>query len=106
MAFLDPREMKTGEPLPGWRGRFWRSGSMSFSHYDVEAGCSIHEHHHPHEEVWIVLEGAFEVRIGGETQVSGPGAVAVVPPDVPHAVRVLEAGRALIANHPVRTDFR
>lgn len=106
MPFIDPHEMNTAEPLPGWQGRFWRSGSMSFAHYEVETGCSIHEHHHPNEEVWVVIEGKFEVSIGGETQLAGPGAVAVVPPDVPHSVRVLEAGRALIANHPIRTDLR
>jgi quercetin dioxygenase-like cupin family protein len=106
MPFIDPSEMHTGEPLPGWKGRFWRSGSMSFSHYDVASGCSIHEHHHSNEEVWVIIEGRFEVTIGGETQTVGPGAVAVVPPDVAHSVRVLEGGRAFVANHPVRTDFR
>jgi quercetin dioxygenase-like cupin family protein len=79
---------------------------MSFAHYDVAAGRSIHEHHHPNEEVWVIIEGRFEVSIAGETRVAGPGAVAVVPPDVPHSVRVLEGGRAVVANHPIRTDFR
>ena len=106
MPFLDPNKMKTAEPLPGWKGRFWNSGSMSFAHYDVGTGCSIHEHHHPNEEVWIILEGEFEVSIGGETEVAGPGAVAVVPPDVPHSVLVLEGGRAFVANHPIRTELR
>ena len=36
---------------------------------------------------------------------AGPGSVAIVPADVPHSVRVLEAGRALVANHPIRSDF-
>lgn len=106
MPFIDPRDMPTAEPLPGWKGRFWRSDSMSFAHYEVPAGSSIHEHHHPNEEVWVVIEGRFEVCVGGETQVAGPGAVAVVPSDVPHSVRVLEDGRAVVANHPVRTDLR
>ena len=106
MPFMDPSRMKTGEPLPGWKGRFWHSDSMSFAHYDVETGYSIHEHHHPNEEVWVIIEGRFEVTIGDETQVVGPGAVAVAPADVPHSVRVLEGGRAFVANHPLRTDFR
>ena len=106
MPFIDPSKMKTAEPLPGWKGRFWRSDSMSFSHYDVAAGSSIHEHHHPNEEVWVIIDGRFEVTIGSETQIAGPGAVAVVPADVPHSVRVLEGGRAVIANNPVRTGLR
>jgi len=75
MPFVEPSKMKTAEPLPGWKGRFWRSDSMSFSHYDVTTGSSIHEHHHPNEEVWVVIEGRFEVSIGDETQVAGPGGV-------------------------------
>ena len=106
MPFIDPSDMQTAEPLPGWNGRFWRSEAMSFAHYDVPAHASIHEHQHPNEEVWVIIEGQFEVTIGGETQVAGPGAVALVPPDVPHSVRVLEAGCAFVANHPVRHDLR
>lgn len=105
MPFIGPREMKTGEPLPGWKGRFWRSASMSFAHYDAATGCSIHEHHHPNEEVWVVIEGRFEVTIGGETRLAAAGDVAVVPADVSHSVRVLQGGRALVANHPIRGDF-
>jgi hypothetical protein len=32
--------------------------------------------------------------------------VAVVPPDVRHSVRALSAGRAIVANHPVRHELR
>ena len=106
MPFVDPSKMKTAEPLPGWKGRYWHSGSMSFAHYDVETGCSIHEHNHPNEEVWVVVEGQFEVTIGDETQVAGPGGVAIVPSDVSHSVRVLKGGSAIVANHPIRHELR
>ena len=72
MPFLDPTRMKTGEPLPGWKGRFWRSASMSFAHYEIAAGASIHAHHHPHEEVWTVIEGQLEVSIDGRPRWRGP----------------------------------
>jgi quercetin dioxygenase-like cupin family protein len=106
MPFIHRDAMKTAEPLPGWRGRFWRSESMSFAHYTIAAGSSIHEHHHPNEEVWLVIEGELEVTVAGESQKAGPGCVAVVPPNAPHAVRALSDGRAVVANHPVRHDFR
>lgn len=106
MPFIDPADMQTGEPLPGWRGRFWRSENMSFAHYDITAGSSIHEHHHPNEEVWSVIEGQLEVTIDGVTQVAGQGSVAIVPANVPHSVRALSHGKAIVANHPVRHDLR
>lgn len=102
MPFIRPEDMKTGEPLPGWRGRFWRSQNMSFAHYDAKSGSSIHEHHHPNEEVWIVIDGELEVTADGETQIVGPGAVAVVSPNVTHSVRVVGDARAIVANYPLR----
>ena len=105
MPFIDPAQMKSGEPLPGWKGRFWRSDSMSFAHYDFTAGASIHEHHHPNEEVWTVIEGRLEVTIDGETQVAGPGSIGIVPSDALHSVRALSDGRAIVANHPIRHEI-
>jgi quercetin dioxygenase-like cupin family protein len=78
---------------------------MNFAYYTIDAGSSIHEHHHPNEEVWFVVEGELEVTVAGETKKAGPGSVAVVPPDALHSVRALTNGKALVANHPVRHDF-
>ncbi len=105
MPFINASDMPTAEPLPGWKGRFWRSKTMSFAHYDFAEGSTIHEHHHSNEEVWTVIEGELEVTVDGETQVAGPGSVAVVPSDAPHAVRALTGGSAIVANHPIRTEF-
>ena len=105
MTFLAAEAMKTAEPLPGWRGRFWHSANMSFAHYRVDAGSAIHAHYHPYEEVWLVIEGELEVTVGDETRTAGPGGVAVIPPDVTHSVRALTAGVAVVTNYPVRHDF-
>jgi quercetin dioxygenase-like cupin family protein len=51
MAFIDTHELTTVERLPGWRGRYFDSPSMTFAHYEFDAGASIHEHSHAQEEV-------------------------------------------------------
>ena len=61
MPFVDTSKQKPWERLPGWEGRFFRSDSMSFAIWEFKAGSSVHEHHHPNEEVWIVIEGELEV---------------------------------------------
>jgi mannose-6-phosphate isomerase-like protein (cupin superfamily) len=106
MPFVRPSEMLSGEPLPGWSGRFVHSASMTFAHYDIAAGATpLHEHQHEQEEVWHIVEGEVALSIAGEEQVLGPGCIAVVPPDTPHSVRPLVACRAIIADHPVRPDL-
>ncbi len=75
---------------------------MSFAYYDIDEGASIHEHAHPEEEVWHVVEGTLRFTLDGEEHVLGPGAAAVVPSNVPHSVRAVTEARVIIANHPAR----
>ena len=106
MPFLRPSEMLSGEPLPGWSGRFLHSENMTFAHYDIAADAApLHEHRHQQEEVWHIVEGEVALTIDGEEQVLGAGCVAVVPADTPHSVRPLGACRAVIADYPLRPDL-
>jgi unsaturated pyranuronate lyase len=105
MPFIDTNELKTIERLPGWKGKYFDSESMTFGHYVFEAGSEIHEHFHPNEEVWNVIEGQLEVRIDGKPQVAGPGCVAIVPRDTKHFVKALTDGRAIVVDYPTRRDM-
>jgi quercetin dioxygenase-like cupin family protein len=105
MPFIDTRQLKVKEPLPGWKGRFFHSNNMTFGYYDVSAGASIHEHSHPNEEIWHVIEGQLEVTIAGQTRIAGPGSVAIVPADTAHAIKALSAGRSIVVDHPLRTSI-
>jgi quercetin dioxygenase-like cupin family protein len=104
MPFVDTKNLAVWERLPGWRGRFYRSQSMTFAHWEFDAGASVHEHQHPNEEVWNVIDGEIEVTIDGKTQRAGPGVAAIVPFNSRHAVHALTDGRALVVDHPVRSD--
>jgi len=75
---------------------------MTFAYYTVAAGAWIHEHSHPHDEVWNVIDGQLEITIAGETRVVGPGCAAVIPPDTPHSVKALSDVRAIVVDHPRR----
>lgn len=105
MPFLDTRRLKVIERLPGWHGRIFHSPSMTFAHYDFACGSSIHEHFHEQEEVWHVIEGELEVTVDGVTRVVRPGVVAIVPGNVPHSVKALTDGRAIIVDYPLRPEF-
>ena len=62
MPFLDTNSLPVIERLPGWHGRYFHSQNMTFAHYDFTRGSSIHEHFHPEEEVYEVIEGELEVK--------------------------------------------
>src|ERR1022692_752454 len=105
MPFVDTSSLRVIERLPGWFGRYFHSPSMTIAHYDFKRGSSIHEHFHPQEEVWNVIDGELEVTIDGIANIARPGLVAIVPGNVRHSVKALTDGRAIIVDYPLRRDL-
>src|ERR1700722_16938177 len=105
MPFVDIASLKVVERLPGWFGRYFHSATMTFAHYDFKGGATIHEHSHPEEEVYEVLEGELELTIDGVTHAARPGVVAIVPANARHSVKAITGGKAIIVDHPARPEF-
>src|ERR1700721_3244407 len=105
MPFIDTRTLTVIERLAGVYGRYFHSPSMTFAHYGFIPGSSIYEHFHPQEEVYEVIEGELEVTIDGVAQIARAGIVAIVPGNVPHSVKALTDGRAIIIDYPRSPNF-
>ncbi len=105
MPFLDTKSLPVIERLPGWHGRFFHTQNMTFAHYEFTRGASIHEHFHPEEEVYEVVEGELELTIDGVAQIARAGVVAIVPGNARHSVKALTDGKAIIVDYPARRDF-
>jgi quercetin dioxygenase-like cupin family protein len=101
MPFIDTNSLKVTERRPGWHGRYFHSASMTFAHYDFTAGSTIHEHSHPEEEVWQVIEGELEITIGGVTRRAGPGSAGIVLPNTLHSVKAISDGKAIVVDYPL-----
>src|SRR6201994_2310815 len=102
MPFVDTASLRVVERLPGWKGRYFHSENMTFAHYEFVSGASIHEHFHPEEEVYEVIEGELEVTIDGVAQIARPGLVAIVPANVRHSVKALTDGKLIVVDYPAR----
>ncbi len=105
VPFIDTDKLEIVERLPGWYGRYFHSQNMTFAHYDFKRGSTIHEHLHPAEEVYEVIEGELELTIDGVKQIARPGTVGIVPSNVRHSVKALTDGRAIIVDHPRRQEI-
>jgi len=105
LPFLDTSSLKVTERLPGWHGRYFHSEHMTFAHYDFAAGSAIHEHSHPEEEVYEVIEGELEVTIDGASQIARPGVVAIVPANARHSVKARTDGKLIVVDSPARKEF-
>ena len=103
MPFVDARDLPENERLPGWHGRTFHSENMTFAYYEIDADAvPLHEHHHPQEEVWNVVEGRLAVTVDGVEHIAEPGCAAIVPADTPHSARALGAVRAIVVDYPLR----
>ena len=92
MALIDTSKLAVVERRPGWRGRYFDSPSMTFGHYEFDAGSSIHPHFHPQEEVWQIIEGELEMIIGVDKLRLSAGDSVYLDSLQKHAYRSLAKG--------------
>ena len=59
--------------------------------YVYQPGAVFARHHHPQEQVTVVLSGRIEFTIADDVVTLGPGELVVIPGGVPHGARVVGA---------------
>jgi quercetin dioxygenase-like cupin family protein len=106
MTFTDLAGVQAREIVPGYHGKFVHTGNVTVGYWEIDAGASLSDHAHLHEQITSVIEGQFEMTVGGETRVLGPGMVAVIPAHVRHSGRAHTACRLVDVFYPVREDYR
>jgi quercetin dioxygenase-like cupin family protein len=73
--------------------------------FAFEKGAVGALHSHPHVQASYVAEGRFEVTIDGRTETLEEGDSFIVPSNLVHGVKALEAGRLVDSFAPHRADF-
>ena len=104
MTFIAAARLPVKEPRPGWLGRFFHSEHMTFAYYDIQAGASVHVHHHENEEVWHVISGEIEMVVAHDKGVVRAGEAVVVPAGVEHSARARERCHAIVVDFPLRAE--
>ncbi len=106
MALINLDQLQTREVVPGYHARFIHTENMSFVYWDVEAGHTIPEHHHIHEQVAHVLSGTFKLVVGGVEHIIEPGKVVVIPSNVKHYGTSITDCKLLDVFYPIREDYK
>ena len=68
-------------------------------------GTEAPAHDHPHSQCSYIESGTFEVKIGNDVKILGPGDGFNVPSGITHSVTAMEAGIIIDAFSPHREDF-
>jgi len=106
MPILTLDDLDRTEEMPGFLGAFRHTENMTVVHWSVEAGATVPEHRHPHEQISVVTTGDFELTLDGETQVLRDGRMAIIPAQTPHAGRAVTDCDIVDVFSPVREDYR
>ena len=94
------------EPVEGFRARFFHTGEMTIAYWNIDQGSVLPEHHHVHTQVVQMIDGEFEMTIGGETHVYRAGNVVEIPSNVPHSGRALTDCVIHDIFLPMREEYR
>ena len=74
---------------------------------ELEPGCAVPLHSHPHEQLGYVVSGEIVMTIAGVDHRLGPGQAYTIPGDVEHAGAAGAEGCAVLDFfHPIREDYR
>lgn len=106
MPFIDIRDIPPIQPVPGCRMRTPFGQNLMLSYLEMDDGAEVPLHSHPHEQGGILIQGTLDLTIGDETRRCQPGAMFLIPPNVPHrAVAVGGPVVVLDVFSPVREDY-
>jgi quercetin dioxygenase-like cupin family protein len=73
--------------------------------WKMKAGAHAAAHRHPHEQVFWVLSGRMDFRLGDEKRSCGPGDLGVIPGGVEHEAWFPEDTEVIDLFSPPREDF-
>lgn len=100
MPFFKLDEMSTSLIAPDYstaHGPTITGKELEMGYYTEPKGTGAKPHHHPSEQIILVLSGRLRMRIGSETREIGPGEVALVPGDQEHEQQALEDGTRFVS---------
>jgi quercetin dioxygenase-like cupin family protein len=105
-AFSHVDELDVLKIWNGVHGRAVEGDGATLAWIELDPGTVVPEHHHVNEQTGVLVRGALTFTIGGETKELRPGAMWVIPADVPHTVTAGPDGAAIAELFaPPRADW-
>ena len=105
MSKTELQQIQAREIVPGYHGRFVHGDTMTVAYWDIEAGNSLPEHAHKHEQVVNIIEGEFELIVEGVSYRLKAGDVFVLHSNVKHEGNAITDCRIIDVFQPVRKDY-
>lgn len=73
--------------------------------WEFRKGGLAARHHHPHEQIVIMVSGRLRLAVGDDEKILGSNDIVVIPPHTPHEAEALEDTVVIDVFSPPREDF-
>jgi quercetin dioxygenase-like cupin family protein len=90
-------ELEGEAPYAGIVRRVLTTSKATVQEYSFEPGATFPLHHHPQEQITLVIDGDLSFSAGGESRELGAGMWSVVPGDVTHGITAGPSGARFLA---------
>jgi quercetin dioxygenase-like cupin family protein len=105
MLLGDLKDSKKEKLIEGVTRRLLSTGEkIQVFILEMKGGTPVPEHSHPHEQAGYMIEGLFEVNIGGEKGLLKKDSYFRIPASIPHSGYVHEDTVLLDVYSPPRTE--
>ena len=105
-SFWKPEGILPRTLAPGVTAKIASGEKMMFSLVTLAPNAVVPTHSHPHEQMGMMVSGAMEFTIAGETRTVSGNEMYLVPGGVPHAAKAGPGGAlALDAVSPPREEY-
>jgi quercetin dioxygenase-like cupin family protein len=104
-------DIETVAPFDVWgeavRARRIEGERLTFAVVELAPNADVPEHHHPQEQLGMVITGTVRFRIDDEIRDLGPGGTWRIPSEHPHQVTAGPDGAVVIDTFaPIRSDWK
>lgn len=100
------KEIKEKKLSEGILGKYIHGISSTLGWVNIKGNSVLPAHHHPHEQITLMIEGTMEMKIGEETFLLGPGDIHVIPSNVVHSAFAKTDCILIDVFAPVREEYK
>jgi len=96
----------TKEIAPGFFSKLIHTDTNTINFIEVAAGCTVPDHSHVHEQLSFVIEGQFQLTVGGIPQILDASMYAIIPSNARHSGLAITDCKLIDVFAPARDDYK
>jgi len=106
IPFNQLEKLEAKELMPGFKGKFIHTETMTIAYWEIKKGSVLPEHSHPHEQTTNVLSGTLQLTVDNITSNVEYGEVVTIGSNIVHSGIAITDCIVLDVFSPVREDYK